>query len=65
MHESLTIKSYTPGEVAAICEVTPTTVYRWIMDGAFKGAFKLHGRWRVPEKCLDQIIELAVKVDKV
>ena len=37
------IKTYTTGEIAALCDVNLRTVIRWIDRGALKG-FKLPGR---------------------
>lgn len=46
-------KSYTSGDVAKICEVTPRTIIRWISSGKLS-AFKLPGRGnnRVTEEAL-------------
>lgn len=37
------MKTYTTGEIAALCDVNLRTVIRWIERGNLKG-FKLHGR---------------------
>lgn len=36
-----------PGEVAEYFRVTPYTLAAWLRKGAFPGAFKVGGSWRI------------------
>jgi len=52
-YKTVVIKSYSSGDVAKICDVTPRTIIRWISSGKLP-AFKLPGRGnnRVSEDAL-------------
>lgn len=43
-------KPYSIGEIARICQVNPTTVYRWIVDGKVRSFKTMGGHNRIWEK---------------
>lgn len=51
----MTIKVYTPKEVAEILQITERTVQRYLKEGTLKGV-KVGKLWRVTEQALNEFL---------
>lgn len=58
----MTIKVYTPKEVAEILQVTERTIYRYIDSGHLK-AVKIGKHWRISEEAFKAFLEAGTETE--